>query len=180
VSRRRPVHTTRPVDPEPAIEDDELDAMDDEYEDEDFDEDGPEPLDAVNADAFFAAEVSTIRPARLVLYDEEYVLPVRTPLAFTLLAERHAEDESMETIRAVLAPIFGEDALDHWLTKGMDQHQFSVVLMWAARNMDRPGSATLADCARRVAEQDARGKALPNRASRRAAGGARSSRTGRS
>lgn len=171
----------RPADPD--IEDDDLalDGPDDEYEDDQDDGTGPEPLDATDADAFFAAEVSPVQPASLVLYGETYVLPIRTPLAFTLLAERHAAEESLETIRKVLAPIFGEDALDHWITQGMDEWQFSVILMWAARNMDKPGSASLEECARRVTEEDARGKALrmPNRAARRAAGGGRSSRTGR-
>lgn len=181
MSRHRPAPAKRPAVVVPPVEDDDLDPVDD-YDDdaEDFDEDGPEPLEAESADAFFAAEVSHIRPAVLTLYGQDYILPVRTPLSFTLLAERHADEESMETLRTVMTPIFGEDALDHWLAKGMDQHEFSVVLMWAARNMDKPGSASLADCARRVAEQDARGKALPNRAARRAAGGGRSSRTGRS
>lgn len=153
-----------------------------EFDDElldDYDEDGPELLDPVDADAFFAAEVLTVRPAVLDLYGRRYVLPASTPLSFSLLAERHADEESLATFRTVLTPVFGEGALDHWIEQGIDARQLAIVLMWAAQNMDRPGSASLADCARRYDEQTARGKALPNRAARRAGSGGRSSRTGR-
>lgn len=175
----RPAAPQRPAPVEEFDEDYDVDSeelddtVDDEYDDED------EPLDAVDADAFFAAELSAVRPAVLVLYGQEYVLPTRTPLSFSLLAERHATEESLSTFRKVLTPVFGEEALDDWLDRGIDERKLAIVLMFAAQNMDRPGSATLADCARRYAEQDARGKAL-NRAARRAGSGGRSSRTGRS
>lgn len=148
-------------------------------EDDDEDEFGPAPLVAEDADAFFAAEVSTVRPAVLVFGGREYVLPVRTPLAFSLLAERHADEESLDSFRKVLAPIFGEGTLDEWIDDGMDDRQLSIILMFTAQNMAKPGSATLDDCRRRYTEQQVVGKAL-NRAQRRAGTGARSSRTGRS
>ncbi|WP_441251200.1 hypothetical protein [Kitasatospora sp. McL0602] len=183
MTRRKPARAVqRPTVPEPVplvdeFEDDlDDDGLDDFYEDDE----GPEPLDTTDADAFFAAEVLSSRPAGLTLYKREYVLPTRTPLSFSLLAERHATDETLDSFRTVLTPVFGADALDHWIEQGMDARQLAIILMWAAQNMDKPGSASLADCARRYAEQEARGKALPNRAVRRAASGGRSSRTGRS
>ncbi|PBC80109.1 hypothetical protein BX265_4945 [Streptomyces sp. TLI_235] len=182
---RRPNRPRRPAPAAPApVDDYEPDDVEDGADadlyddDEDGDDRGPEPLDADDADAFFAAEVSKVRPAVLHLYEQDYELPTDTPLGFALLAERHAGEESLETFRTVLATVFGDGVLDEWIANGITQRQLSIVLAYAARNMDKPGSATLADCARYVAEHDDRGKAL-NRAQRRAASGGRSSRTGR-
>jgi hypothetical protein len=132
----------------------------------------PEPLDLEDADAFFAAEVSTVRPAVLRLYGEEYELPTRTPLAFVMLAERNAADSSIDAVRKVLTPVFGEDALDVWVDRGMDDRQFGVILLWSTQNMRQPGCMTLAEAARIYDEQAAAGKApapTSNRAARRAA-----------
>jgi hypothetical protein len=175
-------HRPRPAEPEP-IEEYDDEPLPDEEADDLYDEDDefdPEPLDAADADAFFAAEVATVRPAVLHLYEQDYELPTQTPLAFSLLVERHATEETLDSFRTVLATVFGEGTLDDWIARGITARQLSIVLAFAARNMDTPGSASLAECARWVDEQDARGKAL-NRAQRRAAAsGGRSSRTGRS
>ncbi len=183
-SARRAPQRAAPSRPEP-IQDD----LDEDFEDEgpeddldgnayEDDEDGPEPLECTNADDFFAAEVSKVRPAVLRLYGETHTLPTTVPLAFTLLTERHAGDDTIESFRTVLAPVFGEDALDHWLASGMDARQLSIVLIWSAQNMQHPGSLSFADAAKTLDERQARGKALPNRAARRAGSGGRSSSTG--
>jgi len=154
--------------PDPEELDDDLDG-DDEFEDYD-DED--EPLDTTDADAFFAAELSTVKAAVLHLYDRDYILPTTVPLAFSLLAERHREDASVETLRTVLTPIFGADALDHWLVSGIDERKLGVVLLWSAQNMHQPNSLSFPDAVREYDQREARGKAL-NRAQRRARSGPR-------
>ncbi len=160
----------------------ELDYADDEFdEDDDLYDDADAPDDYTDADAFFAAEISPVEPAVLRLYDRTYTLPTSVPLAFTLLSERHAAHEDLESIRTVLTPVFGADALDHWLDQGMNARQFSIILIWATQNMDRPGSCTMAQAAARYDQQQAQGKAAPpNRAARRHGSGGPSSRGGRS
>ncbi|WP_282204543.1 hypothetical protein [Kitasatospora fiedleri] len=155
--------------------------LDGEFEDDFDDEEGAAP-DFTDADAFFAAEVSPVEPAVLVLYDRTYTLPTRVPLAFTMLSERHAADEDLASIRTVLAPVFGADALDHWLERGMNDRQFAIILIWATQNMHSPRSCTLAQAADRYDQQQARGKAVAplNRAARRSGSGGRSSPGGRS
>jgi hypothetical protein len=159
----------RPVPlPAPEPEDDPgLDEQDDElYEDDDA---APAYTDA---DAFFAAEVLPTEPDVLRLYGTDYTLPVTVPLAFSLLAERHRDDDSVETLRTVLAPVFGAGALDDWLKAGIDQRRLGIVLLWSAQNMHRPGSLAFADAVREYDQREARGKAL-NRAQRRAGSGPR-------
>ena len=140
---------------------------DDDLETDVLEED--DDLDFADADAFFAAEVSPIQPAVLRLYGEEYELPTRIPLAYAMLVERRSEDTSLEAIREVLTPVFGEDALDHWMRQGMDDRQFGIVLLWSARNMDKPGSMSFAEAARHYDAQAAGKAPAPNRAARRAA-----------
>ncbi|GAA1977420.1 hypothetical protein [Kitasatospora viridis] len=143
--------------------------------------------DFADADAFFAAEVLLVQAAPLRLYGRTYTLPARTPLMFALLVERYEQDTSLDALRTVLTPVFGPDALDHWIERGIDEHQLAVVLAWAAANMRQPGSTSLQQAAAAVAdrEQDL-GKAQTaptprNRTERRRAGsGGPSSRTGRS
>lgn len=151
-------------------------------EDDDlYDEDDELAPDFTDADAFFAAEVSPVKPAVLHLYGQTYTLPTRVPLAFTMLSERHAADDDLESIRRVLTPVFGAGALGHWLDQGMDDRQFSIVLIWATQNMHTPGSCTLAQAAARYDQQQAQGKAAPpNREQRRHGSGKRSSAGGRS
>ncbi|MFI6443828.1 hypothetical protein [Kitasatospora sp. NPDC050543] len=155
-----------------------------EYED-DLIDDEPE-LDYADADAFFAAEVEHVQPAVLRLFGTDYTLPPRVPLAFNMLLARHSEDESEEALARVLAPLFGDDALAFWLTKGIDDRQLGIVLAWSIANIKKPGALSLADAARVYDEETARkteGKAR-NRAERRArpvsGSGGRSSSTGRS
>jgi hypothetical protein len=171
---RRPAAQRRPrpaaPSPEPELDDFEDDDLDD-YDDEDDEDDEPE-FDTVDADAFFAAEVSTVQPVSLRLFGKDYTLPLTMPVAFSLLAERHREDESLATMRTVLAPVFGPDALDTWLAAGIDQRRLGVVLLWSAQNMHQPHSLSFEDAVREYDTREARGKAL-NRAQRRAGSGAR-------
>jgi hypothetical protein len=153
-------------------------------------EDGAEPVegpDFTDADAFFAAEVLPVRPAVLHMYGRVYTLPTQVPLSFNLLLERHQEDTGMDAFREVLGPIFGADALDYWISRGIDDRRLGIVLGWAIANMRNPGSVSLAEAARLYDEQTS-GKAqtptpTANRAERRkgrrGGSGRRSSRTGR-
>lgn len=155
-------------------DEDDLDP-DEDLLDDDYEDDEPEEAFA-DADAFIAAEVRTAKPARLRLYGRTYTLPPRVPLSFNLLLARHQDDdESMETFTTVLAPLFGEDALDYWLRRGIDDRMLSIVLAWSIANIKRPGCITFEEAARAVDKQDAErvaeGKAR-NRAERRTRRGA--------
>ncbi|MFD7413534.1 hypothetical protein [Kitasatospora purpeofusca] len=156
-------------------DEDDLDS-DEDLLDDDYEDDADEPEEAfADADAFIAAEVQTATPARLRLYGVTYMLPPRVPLSFNLLLARHQDDESMETFAKVLAPLFGEDALQYWLDKGIDDRLLSIVLAWSIANIKKPGCIDFAGAAKAVDEQDAakaaEGKAR-NRAERRTRQGA--------
>ncbi|MEV5086880.1 hypothetical protein AB0N18_02835 [Streptomyces griseoincarnatus] len=139
--------------------------------------DEPEPsLDeqAADFDAFFGEEVDKGKRPRqpLRVCGKTYVLPDSLPLMFTLQAERVQQSSSVDDVRAMLAPLFGRDALDEWADAGMTDRQFRIVLMYAAANVRKPGSLTMEAAARMHDEQEsaktAEGKAAgPNRAARR-------------
>ncbi|MGA5084095.1 hypothetical protein [Streptomyces pseudogriseolus] len=126
---------------------------------------------AADFDAFFGEEV-TARPAQRVrVCGKTYTLPDSLPLMFTLQAERVQQSSSVDDVRAMLAPLFGRDALDEWADAGMTDRRFRIVLMYAAANVRKPGSLTMEAAARLHDEQEAaqaEGKAAgPNRAARR-------------
>ncbi|MFB7908110.1 hypothetical protein ACFC1T_16895 [Kitasatospora sp. NPDC056076] len=130
-----------------------------------------------DADAFFAAEVEQHAAARIRLYGVDYELPARVPLTFNMLLARHAEDESLEAFARVLAPLFGADALQHWLDSGIDDRQLGIVLAWSIANIRAPGVITLQQAAEAYDRQQterAEGKA----GTASATSGAASSSTG--
>ena len=149
------------------------DAVSDHDITEDYDEAEHRPLDADDFDAFFAEEAPQ-RPKRqqFTLYGKRYTLPESLPLMYTLQAERLRESESTDDVRKMLAPLFGADALDEWAEHGMDDRKFRIIMLYAGRNIQRPGSLSMAEAARLYDEQEAaraEGKAqAPNRAARRA------------
>lgn len=160
------------------IPEDDLDE-DDLYDDED--DFAP---DFTDADAFFAEEVADVEMPVLRFFGTDYTLPPRVPLTFNLLMARNAEKESIESLAETLAPLFGRDALDDWLAKGVDDRMLGIVLGWAIANIRKPGTVDLVRAAQIYDEKvarDAEGKAR-NRAERHSAAGSgtRSSSTGRS
>ncbi|MGW4695151.1 hypothetical protein ACWEO1_22545 [Kitasatospora cineracea] len=162
------------------IPEDELD------EDDLYDEEDDSRPDFTDADAFFAEEVADVEMPVLRFFGTDYRLPPRVPLTFNLLMARNAEEESIESLAETLAPLFGRDALDDWLAKGVDDRMLGIVLGWAIANIRKPGTVDLVRAAQIYDEKVAReaeGKAR-NRAERRArsttGSGPRSSNTGRS
>ncbi|GAA2825403.1 hypothetical protein RMN57_13265 [Kitasatospora sp. CM 4170] len=146
-------HDTGYPDYEDSLVDDEDDLdPDEDIVDNDYEDD--ESVEAfADADAFFAAEVAKVVPATLRLYGKSYVLPKRVPLTFTLMLARHQDDEDMDAFAEVLTPLFGEDALQYWLDRGIDDRQLAIVLAWAVANVKRPGVITLAEAARAYDKQ---------------------------
>jgi hypothetical protein len=142
----------------------------DDYGD-DYDAPAPDGHEAADFDAFFGEEVAARPRQTLTVCGRTYTLPDSLPLMFTLQAERVQESSSVDDVRAMLAPLFGRDALDHWAREGMTDRQFRIVLVYAVANVRSPGSLTMQAAAKLHDEQEAakaEGKAAgPNRAARR-------------
>lgn len=159
------------------IDDADFDEGDDLY-----DENDDQP-DYTDFDAFFDAEVRKVEPATLRLYDIDYTLPVEAPLSFSLIEERLRAAEGIEPLRQILTPVFGPEALDHWITQGISERRLGIVLIWSAANMRKPGSCSIEQAIDQFEKLEAQqGKAAvpANRAARRHGSGGPSSRTGRS
>lgn len=77
------------------------------------------------------------------VFGVDVVLPPALPLRFEVEARRAQESSSEEDTRRMVGLLFGDDALDAWVAKGMDVDQFAVLLMWGTANTRSPGSLTL-------------------------------------
>lgn len=64
---------------------------------------------------------------------ERVTLPPAIPLQFELEAKRVQRSKKPEDIKRLVAILFGDGTLKRWSEKGMDQHQFMVLLAWAPR-----------------------------------------------
>ncbi|MGC0205224.1 hypothetical protein [Streptomyces levis] len=140
----------------------------DEY---DYDDEQPLAEAAADFDAFFGEEVAARPRQNVRVCGKTYTLPDSLPLMFTLQAERVQESSSVDDVRAMLAPLFGRDALDDWAAAGMTDRRFRIVLIYAVANVRNPGSLTMQAAAELHDQQEAEkaaGKAAgPNRAARR-------------
>jgi hypothetical protein len=129
-------------------------------------------VESADFDAFFAEQAPARPRVTFTLYGREYTLPDSLPLLFTLKMEQVQHSSDPDDVRAMLATLFGEGALDTWAEHGMTDRQLGVVLIYSAANVRRPGSMTMQRAAELHDEQEAakEGKAAPapNRAARRA------------
>ncbi|MFD4371494.1 hypothetical protein ACFWPY_07870 [Streptomyces sp. NPDC058527] len=120
-------------------------------------------------DAFFAEQRKgrTSRRQPLRLFGRKYTLPESLPILFTLQAERLQNSDNPEDVRRMLTALYGEDVLDEWAEKGMEDDQLGTLLIWSAAAIRSPGKVSMARAAELYYEQAA-GKAQgPNRAARR-------------
>lgn len=121
-------------------------------------------------DAFFAERRAQAAPGvRLRLFDQEYELPTETPLAYVLLAEANRDRSDIDSLRQVLEPLFGADAIEAWAKQGMGEFQFQTVVRWASQNMVKPHSMSIEEAAEAVAKPAAGKAQPPNREARRLA-----------
>ncbi|MFE3197162.1 hypothetical protein [Embleya sp. NPDC059237] len=127
------------------------------------------PLEPEDFDAWIEETNADVRPASIRIGGQVHVMPLGVPIAFTLQTRRLADREDAGALRLILAPIFGEAALDAWeSTSPFGTEALPVLLRWCGANMARPGSMTIAEAAASV-EEDEAGKAPKNRAEKRAA-----------
>ncbi|SNR44068.1 hypothetical protein SAMN06265360_10619 [Haloechinothrix alba] len=60
-------------------------------------------------------------------------LPAQLPLRYEFEARAPRGEEST---RRMLSILFGEEALDTWIERGIDAEQLGVLLLWGAENAD--------------------------------------------
>lgn len=93
----------------------------------DVETDGVEDFDAFwDSPAALTGKTTTIM-------GETITLPRAIPLQFELEAKRVKRSKRPSDIKRMVAILFGAESLDRWAEKGMDQHQFMVLLAWAPR-----------------------------------------------
>lgn len=106
-------------------------------------------------DAFFAEQGPAKREGeRLRLYGREYRLPATVPALFTLQLQRVQNSARPEDIRAMLAALFGPDAVDDWAAHGMGDDQLGTVLLWGTANCAKPGSMSVERAAELYRERE--------------------------
>lgn len=112
-------------------------------------------------DAFFAEQPEPERtgpPFRL--YGREWRLPERLGGMFAMLVQRMQASNDPADVRTLIGYLFGRDALDTFIANGMEDAQFSTLLLWATANVRQPGSLSIADAdAARRRQEAAKGKA---------------------
>lgn len=128
-------------------------------------------------DAFWSAQDR--KPTSLKnVFGVDVTLPPALPLRFEVEARKVAVSKDPDDTKRMVGILFGSDALDHWIARGMDLEQFAVLLMWGTANTRQPDSMTLGQ-ARDVylTRMAAQGKADPGTAPGTTSGSA-SSATG--
>lgn len=69
-----------------------------------------------------------------VIRGVEVVVPYDLPLSFDRRLEKFRSSSSEEATRALVADLFGVDALDAWVEAKMTAAEFQTVLMWGVAN----------------------------------------------
>ncbi|MGW5673935.1 hypothetical protein ACWEV4_02385 [Streptomyces sp. NPDC003860] len=138
--------------------------------DEHQDQEHEQQLDAADFDAFFGEQRRKRQKHRptLTLYGRTYVLPESLPVLFSLEAQRVQHSADPEHVRLMLSVLYGDDVLDDWARRGLEDRELGILLLWSAAAVRAPGTVTL-DRAAELYDEQAAGKApTPNRAARRA------------
>lgn len=84
-------------------------------------------------DAFWSSRTRRVRKTRVM--GQDVILPPALPLRFEMEARRVERSKSEEDVRRLVGILFGEDALDGWIERGMDSEQFAVLLAWGPRKI---------------------------------------------
>lgn len=82
-------------------------------------------------DAFWESRTRKVRLTKIM--GQVVELPPALPLRFEMEARRVERSRSEEDVRRLVGILFGEDALDGWIERGLDSEQFPVLLAWGPR-----------------------------------------------
>lgn len=133
-----------------------------------------ETTDTQSWDDFVAERRRARGPARTeVICGVEVLVPTDITLDFEDRLTAAQDDDSEETLEEIVSELFGEGALSAWRAQGMTRDEFEIVFIWGYHHASKKpiSFSEAADL------QEQQGKALPNRAARRAAARPRSAST---
>lgn len=134
--------------------------------------------------AFWAQHRDTDAPPETKrILGVDVVVPTDVPLSFEEEAQRLADSQDRGDFERLLEVLFGAGVLQAWKANGLTAPQLRVLVAWGMANASGQPT-TFAEAARLVAKAEAKkaemeaageGKALPNRAARRASSATRAS-----
>jgi hypothetical protein len=122
--------------------------------------------DTQSWDEFWA---SVSRPKTTVIRGVEVAIPTDMPMVVEQRAEQLHDSTDLDDIAELVGMIFGQDCLGKWRDARMGLTEFRVVLTWGMANA-RGREFSFEDAYKLTQEAitESTGKALPNRAARRA------------
>lgn len=82
-------------------------------------------------DAFWSSRDRKARQTNIM--GHRVTLPAALPLQFEMEARRLQKSKNIDDIKRLVGILMGSDALDAWVSAGLDYEQFAVLLAWLPR-----------------------------------------------
>ncbi|MBA9003731.1 hypothetical protein [Thermomonospora cellulosilytica] len=69
---------------------------------------------------------------RIRVFGKVIALPTDLPLGFTLALDQTSESSDLDDVKKMVAALYGDDALDHWVKEGLGLFGFQVLLAYGS------------------------------------------------